>query len=413
MPTETTETLIIGAGQAGIAMSHQLTLRGRAHVVLERHRVAERWRSERWDGLRFQFPNWIVGFKEFPFPCADPDGFASAPDIADYIEAYARFADAPVRCGVTVTALRPGFGAETTDGLIEARNVVVATGPYQRPVVPAMPGLDILQAHSRDYRNPAQLPEGAVLVVGSGASGAQIAEELMRVGRRVYLSIGRHRRFPRRYRGRDLFWWWRQTGAMETQAANKGTDPSPVLLSGAYGGHTIDFRGFAAQGMVLLGRTLGVRDGVLSLGADLAANLAHGDAAYRGVLDAFDAFAAASALDLPEDPVARAVLPDPACVRAPIRELDLRAAGVSAVIWATGYGFDYGWLKVPVLDGAGAPVHRAGVSEVPGLYFLGLPWMTRMPSAFLVPEGMGRDAADIAERIVSARQTSADDVSTV
>ena len=180
--------------------------------------------------------------------------------------------------------------AETSDGLIEARDVVVATGPYQRPVVPHMPGLDVPRMHSRDYRNPAQLPEGAVLVVGSGASGSQIAEELMRAGRQVYLSVGRHRRFPRRYRGRDLFWWWRQTGAMETPFEKRSPDQSPVLISGANGGHTIDFRAFAAQGMVLLGRALGVRDGVLSVGDDLAANLVHGDAAYRAVLDGFDAF---------------------------------------------------------------------------------------------------------------------------
>ena len=182
MPAECVDTLIIGGGQAGIAMSHQLTLRGRQHVVLERARVAERWRSERWDGLRFQFPNWSVTFPGFPLPHSNPDAFASAAEIAAFIDAFARSFAAPVRTGVAVTALRragEGFLAETSAGVIEARHVVVATGPYQRPDIPALlpPRDDIVQLHASAYRAPDQLPEGAVLVVGSGASGAQIAEE--------------------------------------------------------------------------------------------------------------------------------------------------------------------------------------------------------------------------------------------
>ena len=197
MPVEQVETLVIGGGQAGLAMSHRLKQRGRAHLVLERYRVAERWRSERWDGLRFQFPNWSISLPDFPLPNADPDGFASSGEIADFITAYAAFIAAPIRCGVAVTALRSrdrasGFVAETSDGPIEADNVVVATGPYQRPAVPASlrDDLNVFQVHASRYQNPGQLPPGAVLVIGSGASGAQIAEELLRAGRRVYLSVG-------------------------------------------------------------------------------------------------------------------------------------------------------------------------------------------------------------------------------
>jgi putative flavoprotein involved in K+ transport len=222
MPVERVQTLVIGGGQAGLVMSHRLKQRGLAHLVLERHRIGERWRSERWDDLRFQFPNWSVRLPDFPFPHSDPDGFAANREIVDYISAYAAFVAPPIRCGVAVTRLRrrdgaPGFIAETSDGAIEADNVVVATGPYQRPVIPALsPDIDVFQVHASRYANPDQLPPGAVLVVGSGASGAQIAEELQRAGRRVYLSVGRHTRLPRRYRGRDLIWWLSTLGIDQT-----------------------------------------------------------------------------------------------------------------------------------------------------------------------------------------------------
>jgi putative flavoprotein involved in K+ transport len=214
MPVEQVETLIIGGGQAGLTMSHRLKQRGLAHLVLERHRIAERWRSERWDGLKFQFPNWSVRLPDFPFPHSDPDAFASTGDILDFITAYADFVAPPLRCGVAVTRLRcrdgaSGFVAETSNGSIEAKNVVVATGPYQRAVIPAVvrDAVGVFQIHASRYLNPGQLPPGAVLVVGAGASGAQIAEELLRAGRHVYLAVGRHTRLPRRYRGRDLIWW--------------------------------------------------------------------------------------------------------------------------------------------------------------------------------------------------------------
>jgi putative flavoprotein involved in K+ transport len=406
MPTEQIETLIIGGGQAGLAMSHMLSQRGCPHLLVERCRIAERWRTERWKGLRFQFPNWSVRLPDFPFPHTDPGAFATSDEILDFIVAYADFIAAPVRCGVTVTALRrrgglPGFVAETSVGPIEAANVVVATGPYQRPVIPPLlqNGSGIFQLHASRYSEPDQLPPGAVLVVGSGASGAQITEELFRMGRRVYLSIGRHRRMPRCYRGRDLVWWLSTLGIDQTPGEKRGPDRSLPLITGAYGGHTIDFRHFATQGVMLLGRVEAAHDGAMEFASDLADSLAHGDAAYAAFLEMVDAHVERHDLRIAKDPSARAVQPDPPCLVEPLRYLDLRTAGVGAVIWATGYGFDFGWIDVPVLDARGEPVHRQGITDVPGLYFLGLQWLSKMNSSFL--SGVGDDAARLADHIAA------------
>jgi putative flavoprotein involved in K+ transport len=406
MPVEQARTLVIGGGQAGLAMSYRLKQRGLAHLVLERHRIGERWRSERWDGLRFQFPNWSVRLPDFPFPHNDPDAFATSGEIVDYITAFADFVAPPLRCGVTVTALRlrdggSGFVAETSGGQIEADNVVVATGPYQRPIIPALlrDEIGVFQVHASRYLNPDQLPSGAVLVVGSGASGAQIAEELVRAGRRVYLSVGRHTRLPRRYRGRDLIWWLRELGIDQTTVAERGPLRLLPVISGAYGGHTIDFRRFAADGVTLLGRVKAAHDGVLDIAADLVESLAGGDATYQAFLDRVDGHVEHHGLNLPEDPAARAVLSDPLCLVEPLRRLDLRSHGTGAVIWATGYGTDFGWIDVPVLNPSGEPMHVGGITDVPGLYFLGLQWLSKMSSSFL--SGVGDDAAVLADHIAA------------
>jgi putative flavoprotein involved in K+ transport len=404
MARQQTEALIVGGGQAGMVMSHMLSRRRISHVVLERARIAERWRSERWDGLRFQFPNWSLGLPDFPFRHADPDGFATVGEIADYLDAYAAFVAPPIRCGVEVMRVRlddraSGFVAETSDGSIEASNIVVATGPYQRPVFPALPPDDgVVRLHASAYRAPEQLPRGAVLIVGSGASGAQIAEELAHAGRRVFLSVGRHKRMPRRYRGRDLMWWLNTLGLDQTPVERRGPDTALPLITGAYGGHTIDFRNFAAQGITLLGHLASAQDGVLIFAPDLADSIAHGDAAYHAFLDMVDAHVERQRLDLPSDPGARAKVPDARCLVEPVARLDLRAEGISAIICATGYAFDFSWIDVPVLDARGQPVHERGVSAVPGLYFLGLPWLSKMNSSFLV--GVGDDARYLAEQIV-------------
>jgi putative flavoprotein involved in K+ transport len=404
MPHAYVETLIIGAGQAGLAMSHMLSRRGCSHLVLERGRIAERWRTERWDDLRFQFPNWSIRLPDFSFPHSNPDAFATSREILDFICAYADFIGAPVRCGVSVTGLREGglgFVAETSDGVLEATNVVIATGPYQRPKIPALLQDDgrFFQVHASGYTRPDQLPRGATLVVGSGASGAQIAEELMRAGRRVYLSVGRHRRMPRRYRGRDLMWWLSALGLDKTPTERRGPERALPLITGAYGGHTIDFRRFASQGIVLLGRVVADRDGTLDIAPNLAESLSYGDAAYVNFLDMADAHASRHRLNLPEDQSARVAERDPPCLVEPLRHLDLHAAGVTSVIWATGYDVDFGWLQIPVFDPHGCPVHRSGITDVPGLYFLGLPWLSKMNSSFL--SGVGDDATRLADHIAA------------
>jgi putative flavoprotein involved in K+ transport len=406
MPAERVETLVIGGGQAGLTMSHRLKQRGMPHLVLERHRIAERWRSERWDGLRFQFPNWSVRLPDFPFASADPDGFATSRQIVDFIDAYAAFVAPPIRCGVEVTRLRrsddaSGFVAQTPSGPIEARNVVVATGPYQRPLIPRLfdDGAGLFQVHASRYRNPDQLPPGAVLVVGGGASGAQIAEELGRAGRKVFLSIGQHGRLPRRYRGRDVIWWLSEMGIDKTPVEQRGPTRLLPVISGAYGGRTVDFRRFAAEGVVLLGRVRSARDGLVEIAADLAESLAGGDLRHATFLDAVDAYVRQHALDFLDDRDSRARLPDPPGVTEPLRRLDLRAENIYSVVWATGYDVDFGWIDVPVFTAQGAPLHARGIADVPGLYFLGLQWLSRMSSSFL--SGVGDDAAVLADHIAA------------
>jgi putative flavoprotein involved in K+ transport len=402
MAVERIPTLVIGGGQAGLTMSHRLKQRGLPHLVLERHRIAERWRSERWDGLTFQFPNWSVKLPDFPFPHENPDGFATTQQITAFIDAYAAFVAPPVRCGVAVTKLRRGgdarFIAETSDAEIEADNVVIATGPYQRALVPdLLRDHTIFQLHASRYANPEQLPKGAVLVVGAGASGAQIAEELLRAGRHVYLSVGRHTRLPRRYRGRDLTWWFDALGFLRRTPEERGPPRPYPTISGAYGGHTVDLRRFANDGIVLLGRLRQVDRDIAHFGDDLAEHLAYGDAAYAEFLGFADEHVRQHGLSMPPDPAAREKLPDPPCVSKPLRQLDLAAAGIGAVIWATGYGVDFGWIDLPVLDRHGEPLHDRGVTEMPGLYFLGLPWLTTVNSSFLA--GVGDDAATLAAHI--------------
>ena len=404
VPVENVETLIIGGGQAGLVMSEQLSKRGLPHLILERHRIAERWRSERWDGLHANGPAWHDRLSLFPIAGVDPDGFATRDQMVDYFVSYAERIAAPIRSGIEVTALHAnadgtGFRAETSNGVIAATNVIAATGPFQRPVIPSVvpPDVGILQLHSNAYRNPAQLPEGAVLVVGAGSSGTQIADELARAGRRVYLSVGRHQRPPRQYRGRDFCWWLGVLGMWDAKTPDPSTRHVTIAVSGAYGGQTIDFRRLAQRGVTLLGRGGAFEDGVMHFAADLATNLAQGDASYRSLLDAADAYAASEGLNLPEEPSARIAEPEPPCVTEPVLQLDLRAAGITCIVWATGYALDFGWLKCGAFNERGAPVHQRGITDVPGLYFLGLSWLSRRASAFVF--GAEHDATHLADHI--------------
>ncbi|RUU55102.1 FAD-dependent oxidoreductase, partial [Mesorhizobium sp. M7A.T.Ca.TU.009.01.1.1] len=259
-----------------------------------------------------------------------------------------------------------------------------------------------MQIHSSAYRNPGQLPEGAVLVVGSGSSGVQIADELQRAGRRVYLSVGPHDRPPRAYRERDFCWWLGVLGKWDAQAPAPGTEHVTIAVSGARGGQTIDFRRLAAQGMTLVGRTESYKEGVMTFAPDLANNIARGDANYMSVLDEADAYVARNGLDLPEEPAAREIGPDPQCMTDPILELNLAEAGIGSIIWATGFTVDYNWLKVDVFDEKGKPKHQRGVSTEPGIYFLGLPWQSRRGSSFIW--GVWHDAQHVADHISTQRK---------
>lgn len=414
MTTETTDTLIVGGDQAGIAMSEHLGKAGVPHIVLERHRIAERWRSERWDSLVANGPAWHDRFPGMTFPGAGPDDFVTKEAVADYFVAYAQMIRAPLRCGVEVTSVtrlqdRPGFRVETSHGVIEAQRVVAATGPFQRPIFPAMipQGTVPMQMHSSAYRNPDQLPDGAVLVVGAGSSGVQIADELQRAGRQVYLSVGPHDRPPRSYRGRDFVWWLGVLGKWDMASPGPGTEHVTIAVSGARGGHTVDFRQLAAQGIVLVGRTEGFEDGTVRFAGDVTRNVAQGDENYLSVLDEADAWIARNGLDLPEDPHARVIGPDPECLRHPLRHLDLAEAGIGTVLWATGYALDYGWLQVDTFDERGKPRHQRGVAAEPGVYFLGLPWQSRRGSSFIW--GVWHDARFIADQIGIQRAYMAHD----
>jgi putative flavoprotein involved in K+ transport len=408
--TTLTDTLIVGAGQAGIAMSEHLGNLGVPHLVLERNRIAECWRTRRWDSLVANGPAWHDRLPGLRFDDVDPEAFAPKERVADYFEAYAKQIDAPVRTGVEVKKVernegRPGFTIETSDGVIEASRVVAATGPFQHPVIPPIAPQDetIKQIHSADYRNPQQLPEGAVMVVGAGSSGVQIADELQRARKKVYLSVGPHNRPPRAYRGRDFCWWLGVLGEWDAETMKPGTEHVTIAVSGAHGGNTVDFRALGHQGITLVGRTKAFDNGVAKFESDLVDNLAYGDANYLSLLDEADAYIADNGLDLPEEPEARDILPDPDCVTNPVFELDLVEAGVTSIVWATGFKVDYSWLQVDnALDEKGAPQHHRGVSSAPGIYFLGLPWLSHRGSSFIW--GVWHDAKYIADQIGKQRK---------
>ena len=401
---EKIETLIVGGGQAGIAMSEHLSNYKIPHLVLERNRIVERWRSERWDSLVANGPAWHDRFPNMEFTDFDPNGFPSKEQVVDYFVTYAEMIKAPIRCGVEVKEVRrnvgrPGFRIETSDGIFEANNVVAATGPFQCPLIPdfKFESNRITQIHSSQYHNSDQLPDGGVLVIGAGSSGSQIADELLRAGKSVHLSVGPHDLPPRSYRGRDFVWWLGVLGKWEAVTKDPGTEHITIAVSGAHGGQTVDFRGLAERGIILLGRTHSVKKNVMRFESDLAKNIANGNSYTLSLLDQADEYVIRNGLDFPLEPEAREVLPDPECVKNPILEIDLKEAGINSIVWATGFDVDFSWLKVDVLDENGKPKHERGISTESGIYFLGLPWQSRRGSSFIW--GVWQDAKFLADQI--------------
>lgn len=411
MAIEKTDTLVVGGGQAGIAMSEHLGKLDIPHIVLERDRIAERWRTGRWDSLRANGPAWHDRFPNLKFDLP-PDDFPTKDQYAEYFEAYVEKFDMPLRTGVDVNSVerktgQQGFIVETTKGTIEATRIVAATGPFQHPVIPSIAPTDkgLMQIHSAEYRNPDQLPKGAIMVIGAGSSGAQIADELQRAGRQVYLSVGAHDRPPRSYRGRDFCWWLGVLGLWDLAAMEPGKEHVTIAVSGAYGGKTIDFRKLAHEGVILVGMTKAFNSGTVTFQADLVGNINAGDESQLALLDKADAYIAANGLDLPEEPKARIRLSDPDCVSNPLLKLGLAEAGITSIIWATGYTQNYSWLKVNAFDDNNKPQHQRGVSSESGVYFLGLPWQSRRGSSFVW--GVWHDAKYIADQIEIQRSYSA------
>ncbi|WP_306205157.1 MSMEG_0569 family flavin-dependent oxidoreductase [Actinoplanes sp. RD1] len=407
---------VVGGGQAGLAMSWYLRERGIDHVVLEKHTVGHEWRTRRWDSFCLVTPNWQCDLPGWRYGGDDPDGFMPGSEVVGYLEKYAASFDPPLAEGVAVTRLRrlaTGiFELVTTAGRCTADQVVVATGPYHNPAVPRIAErlpAGLTQLHSSQYRNPAQLPDGEVLVVGTGQSGCQIAEDLHLAGRRVHLAVGSAPRAARRYRGRDTLAWLDEMGHYR-KGIDEFADADEVRLranhymTGRDGGRDIDLRLFATQGMHLYGRLRSISDGRLTFGDDLGANLDRADAVAEGIKDAIDSYIAATGIAAPAE--ARYV----PMWHPPHQEDSLAVAGLSAVVWATGFHRDHRWVEVPVFDGRGYPTHERGVTSCPGLYFLGLPWQYTWGSGRFA--GVARDALHLAGRITAARrQRVTDEVS--
>lgn len=399
---QTTDTLVIGGGQAGIAMSEHLSKQGIDHIVLEKNRIAEAWRTRRWDSLVANGPCWHDRFPSLAFEDHQED-FIHHDKVADYFEKYAEHINAPVQTGVAVTKVTPlkgrqGYHVMTSEGEMEAKRIVVATGAFQVPSIPPIiPSTTaVQQIHSDSYKNPQQLPEGAVLVIGSGSSGVQIAKELNDAGKKVYLSVGAHERPPRRYRDRDNVWWLGVLGGWDREKPDDGPLKG-FAVSGMNGGETVDFRKLAHDGVHLVGLTQSFSDNTLTFNDDLFDNVNEAEQNYLALLDVADKYIEDNGMDLPEDPAARALLELPECISNPLLSIDFAEHNITSVIWATGFKYDYSWLNVDVLDDLGRPIHNRGVTSQTGVYFVGLPFLSGQGSSFIW--GVWHDAGRIAEHI--------------
>jgi putative flavoprotein involved in K+ transport len=405
MPT--TNTLVIGAGQAGLAMSRCLTDTGVDHVVLERGRTAERWHSERWDSLRLLTPNWASRLPGWSYQGPAPDSFMTAAELASYLTDYARSFDAPIEHSSDVCALHrtdDGFVVHTAHTTWRAANVVIATGWCAEPRVPGFAERlhpAVTQITPNAYRNPGQLRDGRVLVVGASATGVQLADELARAGRDVVLAVGRHSRLPRRYRGMDIWWWLDQIGTFaktidEVSDRTQARDEGALQLVGRDDHRDVDLPALQRLGVELAGRLLHVDGSQLTFADDLAASSIAADERLERILAQIDDHIIDSGLGTE---VLSATTPAHLAPATPIARLDVRADGISTVVWATGYRRLYPWLQVPVLDRHGEIAQRRGVTPVPGLYVLGQRFQHRRDSNFI--DGVRHDATHLARHIAS------------
>jgi putative flavoprotein involved in K+ transport len=402
--------VVIGGGQAGLSMSFCLKQRGLDHLVLERRTPGCDWQDRRWDTFCLVTPNWQCDLPGFPYQGPDPHGFMVRDQIADYLDQYVKSFDPPLAEGTAATRLRQrprgGFEIATSRGVISADQVVVATGPYQVPIIPRIAERlpeGITQLHSADYRNPGMLPPGAVLVVGTGQSGCQIAEDLHLAGRAVHVATGSAPRVARFYRGKDVVDWLSDMGYY-ARGIDKFDDADAVrfranhYVTGRDGGRDIDLRAFARDGMRLYGRLASIRGPVLEFTGDLRANLDRADAVSQSIKDSIDAYIDAHHVTAPAEPRYQPVWEPPDEPAEPAG-LDLTAAGITAVIWSTGFGRDCRWIEVPIFDGRGYPTHQRGVTSCEGLYFLGLPWQYTWGSGRFC--GVGADARYLAAQIAA------------
>lgn len=405
------EVVIVGGGQAGLSVGACLARRGVGHLVLERDRIGHAWRDERWDSFCLVTPNFQCRLPGHAYAGDDPDGFMVRDEIVAFVEGFAVVCDAPVAEGVEVGVVRRDGGAfvlETSAGTVTADQVVLAVGGYHVPAIPRLAdafGTQVTQLHSSTYRNPTSLPDGAVLVVGSGQSGAQIAEDLHRAGRAVHLSVGTAPRVARAHRGRDIVAWLEDMGQYDVPIERhpeglEARKEANHYVTGRDGGHDIDLRAFAAEGMRLHGRLVATAAGSARFAGDLAENLDAADATYTRINASIDKWIAERRI---EAPAAAEYVPvwEPDAEAAGGSALDLAARGVTSIVWATGFRSDWSWVDLPAFDGSGYPTHHRGVTSVDGLHVVGLPWLRSWGSGRFA--GVARDAEHLADHMAARR----------
>jgi putative flavoprotein involved in K+ transport len=406
--TEYIDTIIIGGGQGGLASSYYLKKRGLEHIILEKEdQAAQVWRN-RWDSFTLITPNWMLRLPGAEYQGDFPDRFLLRDEVVSYFEEYIERFDLPVRYGIRVFSVEPegaGYLVRTDEEEFYAANVVMATGMYQKPKVPAFStnlSAEINQLHSSEYLNPEALPAGAVLVVGSAQSGCQIAEELYQGGRKVYLSVGRAGRFPRRYRGKDITRWLEEAfleRTVDQLPSPKAKYAGSVHGTGKDGGHTINLHQFARDGVVLLGHIQSIEEDKIVLVPDLKENLANADKIETEIVEGIDTYIEKSGQNVPEETLPK--LMDGFEVEEHL-EVDLKSAGITSVIWATGFKFDFGLVNLPIFDEDGYPIQTRGVTEYPGLYFIGLPFLHTSQSGLIA--GVGDDAAHVVSAIAAGKK---------